>query len=92
MPLESLYMRKITAILAGLISSFLPFSVYAYIGPGLAAGTIGVILGVLGSILLLLFALFWYPIKRLLKMSKNKETIEEENTPNTAETENSPNS
>ena len=42
----------------------------AYIGPGLGAGTIGVILGVLGSIFLALFAIFWYPIKRLLKKKK----------------------
>jgi hypothetical protein len=43
---------------------------YAYIGPGLGAGTVGVILGVLGSILLALFAIFWYPIKRLFKIGK----------------------
>jgi len=45
----------------------------AYIGPGLGAGTIGVILGVLGSIVLALFAIFWYPIKRLLRKNKTDD-------------------
>ena len=45
----------------------------AYIGPGLGAGTIGVILGVLGSIALALFAIFWYPIKRMLYKNKTKD-------------------
>ena len=52
----------------------------AYIGPGLGAGSLGVILGLLGSVLLALFAFFWYPIKRMLS-SKNKD---EEATAETA--------
>ncbi len=39
----------------------------AYVGPGLGAGTIGVILGFLASIVLAVIALFWYPIKRLFR-------------------------
>lgn len=39
----------------------------AYVGPGLGAGTLGVILGLLGSILIAIFAFFWYPIKRTFK-------------------------
>ena len=42
-------------------------SAQAYIGPGLGAGVIGVILGLLASIGLALVALFWYPLKRLWK-------------------------
>jgi hypothetical protein len=49
-----------------------PEVTYAYIGPGLGAGTIGVIIGILVSVLLAIFAIFWYPIKRLFK--KNKKT------------------
>jgi len=37
----------------------------AYIGPGMGAGTLGVLLGLIGSVFLALFAFFWYPIKRL---------------------------
>ena len=51
---------------------------YAYIGPGLGAGTIGVILGVIGSILLALFAVLWYPIKRLMKKKERKEVADAE--------------
>ena len=47
---------------------------YAYIGPGLGAGTIGVVFGIIGSIFLALFALIYYPIKRALKKWKAKHT------------------
>lgn len=46
---------------------------YAYIGPGLGAGTVAVILGILISVILGIFALFWYPIKRIFKLGKNNE-------------------
>lgn len=45
-------------------------STLAYIGPGLGAGTIGVVIGVIGSIFLALFAVLYYPIKRALKKGK----------------------
>ncbi len=44
----------------------------AYIGPGLGAGTISAVLGVVGAILLALFAILYYPIKRILKTRKSK--------------------
>ena len=46
---------------------------YAYIGPGLGAGTVGVILGILASIILAIFAFFWYPIKRIFKKLKKSK-------------------
>ncbi len=56
----------------------------AYIGPGLGAGTLGVILGLLGSVILALFAFFWFPIKRALFSSKSEDEDDleaiEENT------------
>lgn len=42
----------------------------AYIGPGLGAGTIAVVLGILSSIVMAFFAILWYPVKRLLKKLK----------------------
>lgn len=48
----------------------------AYIGPGMGAGTLGVIVGLLGSILLALFAFFWYPIKRAFKGKDKKPAAE----------------
>lgn len=44
----------------------------AYVGPGLGAGTIGVILGIIGSLFIALFAIIWYPLKRLLKKKKKQ--------------------
>ena len=53
-----------------------PDQAAAYVGPGLGAGTIGVILGIIGSLFIALFAIIWYPLKRLLKKKKkqNQET------------------
>ena len=42
----------------------------AYVGPGLSAGAMAVVLGVLGSVFLVLFAIVWYPLKRLMKKGK----------------------
>ncbi|MEM6944959.1 MAG: hypothetical protein AAF416_03455 [Pseudomonadota bacterium] len=46
----------------------------AYIGPGLGAGTIAVVIGVLASIAMALLAVLYYPIKRMLKKRKPAET------------------
>jgi hypothetical protein len=40
---------------------------YAYVGPGLGAGTLAVAVGLIGSVILAIFAIVWYPIKRILK-------------------------
>lgn len=66
-----------TALLAGLISVAPTAS--AYLGPGLGMGAIGVILGLLVSVVLAILALFWYPIKRLLR--KRRPDTAEESTP-----------
>lgn len=63
-------MRLITTVLFVIMMVLCPVCAKAYIGPGLGVGTIGVILGVLGSIVIALFAFLWYPIKRLLKKIK----------------------
>lgn len=40
----------------------------AYIGPGATGGAIAVVLGVIGSIILAIFSLLWYPFKRIFRM------------------------
>ncbi len=51
-----------------------PNMAQAYIGPGLGAGTVAIILGFFGSIFLALFAVLWYPLKRIIqKIKRNKE-------------------
>lgn len=47
--------------------------VFAYIGPGLGAGTLGIIFGFLISIFLALFSVFWYPLKRLFRKNDDKK-------------------
>lgn len=44
----------------------------AYVGPGLGAGTVGVVLGLIGSGFLALVAVIYYPIKRFFKKRKGK--------------------
>ncbi|MFH1405583.1 MAG: hypothetical protein ABIH21_05885 [Patescibacteria group bacterium] len=51
----------------------LPVTAEAYIGPGLGTGVIGVVVGILTSIVLMLMAIVWYPLKRLFKLVFNKE-------------------
>lgn len=42
----------------------------AYIGPGMGAGALAVVFGVLGSILLAFVALLWYPVKRMMRRAR----------------------
>ena len=46
---------------------------YAYIGPGLGLGSIGLIIGFFLSIFLAVFALVWTPIKAFFKKLINKK-------------------
>jgi hypothetical protein len=48
-------------------------SIFNYIGPGLGGGVIAAVLGFLASIFLALFAIIWYPIKKLIEKLKNKK-------------------
>ena len=76
---------RIIICLALFLSSTFSSSAFAYIGPGLGAGTVGVILGVIGSIFLALFAIFWYPLKRLFKKLKKPQPEVENETLKAAE-------
>ena len=60
-------MNKMNLIIALLIISS-PAS--AYIGPGMGGGVIAAVLGVIGAVLLALFGILYYPIKRMLKKTK----------------------
>jgi hypothetical protein len=52
----------------------LPDSAHAYVGPGLGAGAIAAVIGVIGAILLAAFSMIYYPIKRARrKRSEAKE-------------------
>jgi len=42
-----------------------------YIGPGLGGGVITAVLGFLTSIFLALFAIIWYPVKKIIEKFRN---------------------
>ena len=55
-----------------------PGVAHAYMGPGLGLGFLGAVFGVVGSILLGIAAIVWYPIKRLWrKLRRPKDAASE---------------
>lgn len=63
-------MKWLIAILAAAVAT----PAAAYVGPGLGAGVVAVALGVIGSIFLGIFAVIYYPIKRVLRRKKAAAT------------------
>ena len=49
---------------------------FNYIGPGLDGGVITAVLGFLSSIFLALFAIIWYPVKKVIQRLKRKKAGE----------------
>lgn len=64
--------KFIPLLVAAAVLAVQPVAAMAYIGPGVGAGAIAAVLGVLGSIFLAIVAVIYYPIKRLLKGGKGK--------------------
>ena len=48
---------------------------YAYLGPGMGGGAIAAVIGFFAAILLGLWGILYYPIKRALKNRKDKEEL-----------------
>lgn len=67
MPSRRLLSAAALLVFAGVVA---PTPAYAYIGPGLGAGAIAVALAVLGSIVVAILGVVYYPIKRIIKMRK----------------------
>jgi uncharacterized membrane protein len=65
-------MRKdlLPLFVAVIALSIQPGLALAYIGPGVGAGAIGAVIGVIGAVFLAIFAVVWYPIKRMIKSRK----------------------
>lgn len=78
--MRNLRFRRSFALLI-LASLLVPSPAFAYIGPGVAAGAIASVLGVLGSIVLGIFAVIYYPIKRVLKRHKKAKRADGEAGP-----------
>ena len=52
--------------------SLLLNALFLYVGPGMGGGFIAVIVGIVVSFVLTLFAILWYPFKRAIQYFKNK--------------------
>ena len=53
-------------------------SAYAYVGPGMGGGVLAAIIGFFAAILLGLWGILYYPIKRALKRRKERKALTEE--------------
>ena len=51
---------------------------FAYIGPGMGGGVLAAIVGFFAAILLGLWGILYYPIKRALKRRKEKKMLSNE--------------
>lgn len=58
---------QLLAAAAALLLLAAPGVAMAYTGPGLGLGAIGVAFGLIGSLLLAIVSLVWYPVKRLMR-------------------------
>ena len=56
----------------------LSFPSYAYIGPGMGGGVIAAIVGFFAAIILGLWGILYYPIKRALKKRKDNAMMSKE--------------
>lgn len=55
-------------------STLMALSAHAYIGPGVGAGAIATVLGLLGALLMAVVGLVYFPIKRMIKKRKARQT------------------
>lgn len=46
---------------------------FAYIGPGLGAGAVTVVLGIASGLLMLVVGVVWYPVKKLICRFRSKK-------------------
>ena len=68
-------MNKTILILSLLLLSF---PSYAYIGPGMGGGVIAAIVGFFAAIILGLWGILYYPIKRALKKRRDNAMMSKE--------------
>ncbi len=60
-------------ILLFLFLFLIPLPSYAYIGPGMGGGAIAVVIGFFAAILLALWGILYYPIKRAIKRKQDRK-------------------
>jgi hypothetical protein len=65
--------KKIAVTYSLLCLALYPSVAMAYIGPGLGTGVVATVLGIAAGILMLLVAVIWYPVKKLIQRFKAKK-------------------
>lgn len=76
-------MTRTALLLATAVLALSTQPAWAYIGPGMGAGAISVIVGVVASIFLAIFAIVWYPVKRAFKRRKKDKKTASAQSPST---------
>ena len=66
-------MRFVAAFVLAFVSMAFSIDALAYVGPGLGAGTLAAVLGVLGGILMLVVGVVWYPLKRMVRRLRERK-------------------
>ena len=57
-----------------LCAILLPTSAYAYVGPGLGAGMLATIVGIVAGIGMLALGVIWYPLKKLIRWVRSSKS------------------
>lgn len=62
--------------LVALSSIFCAGLAMGYVGPGMAGGVVGIVIGFIFALVLSIFALVYYPVKRLIKRKRSKVKVQ----------------
>ena len=68
---------KNTLFILGLML-MLTQSAHAYVGPGMGVGALGVLIGIVSTVIMAIIGLVWYPLKRAMKGDASEEELAEE--------------
>jgi hypothetical protein len=66
-------MKAATSIASAVILIVLSPDASAYVGPGLGAGALAAVLGVVGGLLMLVVGVVWYPLKRVIRRLRDRK-------------------
>ncbi len=61
------------ALVALALGVLFPGTALAYVGPGLGAGVVAVVVGILVALILLFIGIVWYPLRRLFRWFRGKK-------------------
>ena len=64
--------HRLPALAGAALLLLVPAVAQAYSGPGVGLGAIGVVLGIVGSVVLMTVSLIWYPFKRLIRSLRQR--------------------